>query len=65
MELAPFVSLRAPEVVLTLASTELPKVLSRLGRHIGEELKLNPSEWFTYAMSVLISRDADEKVVRL
>ena len=39
VELAALVALRSPEAVLTLAGTELPKILGSLGRHISEELE--------------------------
>lgn len=43
MEFAAFVALGAALTVLGLASTELAKVFSGPGSHIGEELHLDPA----------------------
>lgn len=47
MEFAAFVSLRSTKMILGFAGTKLPEIFSRLGNYIGEELKLDSTEWLT------------------
>ena len=54
VELAAFIALGPPEVVLTLADAELPEVLSRLGRHVSEELKVDTSKGFSWKPMISI-----------
>jgi hypothetical protein len=52
VELAAFVALRAPEVVLGLTGAELAEILGGLGDDISKELELDPSEGLSYAALV-------------
>jgi hypothetical protein len=49
VELGALVPLRPPQVVLGLARAELPEVLRCLGHHVGEELELDPPQWFSWS----------------
>lgn len=63
MKLAPLISLRAPEMILCLAGTELTEILCCFGDDIGEELEGYPAEWLAwgmYSISILKRRLFEE-----
>jgi len=48
MKLAPFITLRSPEMVLSLPSAELTEVLGGLGYDVCEELELDSAKGFAW-----------------
>lgn len=57
MELAAFVTLRLPSIILRLTGTELSKILCSLGNYVLIQLHLDPPQLLPYVlMSVIHAR---------